>query len=209
MPKMKYWNGTSWIIMDANDADTVDGAHAGTGANNVLKLDSSGKVPVANLPLSSPSAAGAISSADKTKLDGIATGANNYTHPTGDGSLHVPATSTTNNGRFLKAGATAGSLSWSTLAKSDVGLGSVLDYGIATQAEAEAGTSDVKYMTPQRTAQAIQKLAPTPSSTSIALADAGNYYTTKTVEGATQEIGQVLNAMRGSLIASANGLLGT
>lgn len=37
---------------------------------------------------------------------------NNYTHPTGDGNLHVPATGTTNDGKFLKAGATAGSLSW-------------------------------------------------------------------------------------------------
>ncbi|WP_025707303.1 hypothetical protein, partial [Paenibacillus graminis] len=42
-----------------------------------------------------------------------------------------------------------------TLAASDVGLGSVGNYGIATQAEAEAGTSAVKYMTPQRTNQAI------------------------------------------------------
>lgn len=32
------------------DADTVDGAHAGTGADQVLKLDSSGKVPLGNIP---------------------------------------------------------------------------------------------------------------------------------------------------------------
>jgi acyl-CoA synthetase (AMP-forming)/AMP-acid ligase II len=60
------------------------------------------------------SAAGSMSSADKTKLDGIATGATNYTHPTGDGNLHVPATSTTNNGKVLTAGATAGSMSWAS-----------------------------------------------------------------------------------------------
>jgi hypothetical protein len=65
--------------------------------------------------------AGFMSSADKTKLDGVATGANAYVHPTGDGNLHVPATSTTNNGRVLKAGATAGSLSWGTLTAADVG----------------------------------------------------------------------------------------
>lgn len=35
-----------------------------------------------------------------------------YTHPTTDGYLHVPATSTNNNGKYLKAGSTAGSLSW-------------------------------------------------------------------------------------------------
>jgi hypothetical protein len=34
-----------------------------------------------------------------------------YSHPTGDGNLHVPATGTTNNGKVLKAGSTAGSIS--------------------------------------------------------------------------------------------------
>lgn len=37
-----------------------------------------------------------------------------YSHPTGDGNIHVPATSTTNNGKVLTAGATAGALSWET-----------------------------------------------------------------------------------------------
>ena len=64
-----------------------------------------------------------------------------YTHPTDDGNLHVPATGTSNNGKVLTAGATAGSLSWTTinvpvvsvagrtgaitLTKSDVGLANV------------------------------------------------------------------------------------
>ncbi|MDF2841759.1 MAG: phage-related protein [Herbinix sp.] len=39
---------------------------------------------------------------------------NNYSHPTGDGNLHVPATGTTNSGKVLTAGGTAGSLSWAT-----------------------------------------------------------------------------------------------
>lgn len=46
---------------------------------------------------------------------------NNYSHPTGDGNLHVPATGTTHNGQVLKAGSTAGSISWGTLSASDVG----------------------------------------------------------------------------------------
>lgn len=58
------------------------------------------------------SVSGFMSVADKTKLNGIATNANNYSHPTGDGNLHVPATSTTNNLKVLKAGATAGSIAW-------------------------------------------------------------------------------------------------
>ncbi len=36
-----------------------------------------------------------------------------YVHPSGDGNLHVPATGTSNLGRVLTAGATAGSLNWS------------------------------------------------------------------------------------------------
>lgn len=48
-----------------------------------------------------------------------------YVHPTGDGNLHVPATGTTNNGKVLKAGATAGSATWSQLTKIDVGLNNV------------------------------------------------------------------------------------
>lgn len=38
---------------------------------------------------------------------------NNYTHPTGDGNSHVPVTSTTSEGLYLKAGSTANSASWS------------------------------------------------------------------------------------------------
>ena len=57
----------------------------------------------------------AFTDADHTKLDGIEASANNYSHPTGDGNLHVPATGTTNDGKYLMAGATAGSLSWTTV----------------------------------------------------------------------------------------------
>ena len=49
-----------------------------------------------------------------TSWDKIPTG-EVYTHPTGDGYHHVPATGTTNNGKFLKAGATAGSESWENI----------------------------------------------------------------------------------------------
>ena len=48
-----------------------------------------------------------------------------YVHPTGDGNMHVPATGTSNNGKVLKAGATAGSAAWVQLTKADVGLGNV------------------------------------------------------------------------------------
>ncbi|NBD24313.1 hypothetical protein [Paenibacillus glycinis] len=65
-------------------------------------------------------AAGFASASDKTKLDGIAAGANNYVHPSGDGNLHVPATSTSSNGKVLKAGSTAGSAAWGSVAFSEI-----------------------------------------------------------------------------------------
>lgn len=55
-------------------------------------------------------------STEKTKLAGLS----NYTHPTGDGNAHVPATGTSNSGKFLRAGSTAGSGAWTALAKADV-----------------------------------------------------------------------------------------
>lgn len=61
-----------------------------------------------------------------------------YSHPTGDGNLHVPATGTTNNGKVLKAGSTAGSATWSQLTKSDVGLNNVDNTSDATKSVASA-----------------------------------------------------------------------
>ena len=47
-------------------------------------------------------------------------GLTNYTHPSGDGNLHVISTSTSNSGKVLTAGATAGSLSWTSPAAGTV-----------------------------------------------------------------------------------------
>lgn len=80
----------------------------------------SGTFAATLLPAASQTTQGALSATDKTKLDGIAANANNYVHPSTDGNLHVPATGTANSGKFLKAGASAGSLAWATLATSDI-----------------------------------------------------------------------------------------
>jgi len=58
--------------------------------------------------------------------------------------------------------------------KADVGLTSVEDYGVASQAEAEAGSVNNKYMTPLRTAEAIAELAPTPVIATKEEAEAGS-----------------------------------
>ena len=83
-----------------------------TGTSPVVS--SGGRTPAISINAASTSTAGSMSAADKTKLDGIATSATNYSHPTGDGNLHIPANSTTNSGKVLTAGASAGSLSWTT-----------------------------------------------------------------------------------------------
>ncbi|WP_274853277.1 phage tail protein [Bacillus methanolicus] len=45
------------------------------------------------------------------------------------------------------------------------------------------------------------------TGSAISITDNGNYYTSADVEGALQEIGQTLNAMRGDLITSVNNIL--
>lgn len=57
------------------------------------------------------------------------------------------------------------------ITKFSIGLGNVENFGIATQSEAESGTSSTKYMTPERTAQAIRKLSPAPDLSGYATKD--------------------------------------
>lgn len=58
------------------------------------------------------SANGLMSAADKKKLDGIATSANNYTHPSSAGNKHIPAGGAA--GQYLKYSA-AGTAVWASL----------------------------------------------------------------------------------------------
>lgn len=98
------------------DGETVSNTPVGairwSSANGRLEKYN-GTTWEALLPVATTSANGLMSSTDKTKLDGIAENANNYIHPTSDGNKHVPATSTTNGRKGLKAGTTAGVFSWS------------------------------------------------------------------------------------------------
>lgn len=57
------------------------------------------------------SAAGFMSAADKTKLDGVATSANNYVHPTSAGNKHIPSGGAA--GQFLKY-SSSGTAVWAT-----------------------------------------------------------------------------------------------
>ena len=70
-----------------------------------------------------------------------------------------------------------GDKTWQAVTKTNVGLGSVQDYGVATQAEAQAGISTAKYMTPLRTAEAIAALSPAKFMSGTGTFPAGTTYT--------------------------------
>ena len=57
-----------------------------------------------------------FTSADHTKLDGIATGATAYVHPTGAGNQHVPAAGAAGQALLY---ASAGTAAWGTISTSD------------------------------------------------------------------------------------------
>lgn len=122
------------LIVSGSNVVLSDGkryVYTGTGdktlSTNYISV-SAGTVDyseITNTPGSATaSVSGLMSASDKTKLDGVAAGATAYVHPTTDGNLHVPATGTNNNGRVLKAGATAGTFAWGPLTASEVGAAS-------------------------------------------------------------------------------------
>lgn len=66
-----------------------------------------------------------------------------YVHPSGDGNLHVIATGTTNNGKFLMAGSAAGSLSWGTPTNTTYTAGNGLTLSSTTFSLTAPGTLSV------------------------------------------------------------------
>jgi hypothetical protein len=99
--------------MSAADKAKLDGIAAGAQVNAVTSVAGrTGAVVLTADDVAETTANKVMTAAERTKLAGIAAGANNYVHPGGDGNQHIPATGTGNNGRVLKAGATAGSAAW-------------------------------------------------------------------------------------------------
>jgi hypothetical protein len=73
---------------------------------------SGGTTPDIAIPAATALGDGYATSTQISKLDGIEASANNYTHPSGDGNLHVPANGTGNTGKVLTASGTAGVYTW-------------------------------------------------------------------------------------------------
>lgn len=104
-----FWTGTAWKTLESASVDLSLDTRTST-TNPVLNTGGTGFT----LLEATDTYAGLFGALDHAKLSGIAIGANNYVHPTGDGNLHVPANGTTNSGKVLTAGATSGLYTWQT-----------------------------------------------------------------------------------------------
>lgn len=82
-----FYKGAAITANIIKAGDTVTFIYDGT-QYHVISIDRDNNTVYS---AATTSAAGLMSAADKTKLDGIATGANNYVHPSGSGSKHIPA----------------------------------------------------------------------------------------------------------------------
>ncbi|MGC4378412.1 phage tail protein [Fictibacillus sp. Mic-4] len=80
--------------------------------------------------------------------------------------------------------------------------------GIVQLSAATNSTSNTLAATPSAVKTAYDKAVSASTAAGTSITDTGNYFTAEDVEGTLQEIGQTLNSMRGSLIASTNNLLG-
>src|SRR5690554_3964901 len=107
MAKMKYWNGTQWVPLDAADAETLEGLTVSQVRSGTTKTD----VGLGNVDN--------VQQASKTEFDS-----------------HLSEEATQTELGHIK-------------------LSDIPSPEIATQAEAETGTNNTKFMTPLRTAQAL------------------------------------------------------
>lgn len=89
-------NGSVFINHLESNSTTPTSSHKiiGSGATTVVS-DASGNITInstnTTYNVATTTANGLMSSGDKTKLDGVATGANNYVHPTTSGNKHIPS----------------------------------------------------------------------------------------------------------------------
>jgi YVTN family beta-propeller protein len=102
-----FYIGSNLVIHSGNFNTTTLNGHAGSGGSAHA--------------LANATTHGFMSFNDFNKLGTVATSANNYIHPTGDGNMHVPANGTGYNQYVLKATATAGVTQWGIVDWSELG----------------------------------------------------------------------------------------
>ena len=88
-------------------------------------------------------------------MGGPITSTGTISHATGDGFLHVPATGTGNNGKFLMAGTTAGAVSWQAIPTT------------TTPVQAYSNTSSINSTVGTRTDMTGVTVTITPKSTQL------------------------------------------
>lgn len=124
-------SNADWTVVQANIDGAVIGPASSTSGNIATFTGSTGKLIVdsgidASTVVNTVTVNGNGNAITAASISGhqltLTKGAtyNNYSHPTNDGDLHVPATGTTHSGQFLKAGNTAKSFAWATLTKADI-----------------------------------------------------------------------------------------
>ena len=110
---------------------------AGGSTNQILRWKSDGEAQWDNEKSYNDATitnSGLMSSTDKTKLDGIASGANNYTHPAGDGYKHIPAGG--KDGQYLKY-ESDGKAQWADLVIPKYNVVSKTENGLMTKEDKE------------------------------------------------------------------------
>lgn len=90
----------AWVNDKISSYITVVDLALGTRTATTLPITNSAGTGV-TLPVATTTLAGLLSAADKTKLDNIATGANNYVHPTQNPGAHPFATALTQGVKVL------------------------------------------------------------------------------------------------------------
>lgn len=95
---IKYIDAENQTIIRPKTTDSAVSVDRGSNANVPSSATDLNKLVAAlgslafksGIAAATPSVAGLMSAADKTKLDGIETGANKYVHPTTSGNKHIP-----------------------------------------------------------------------------------------------------------------------
>ena len=126
--RLKDNGGGSIYPLTTADAVYVGNTNLSTKLNNLTKSDV-GLNNVENTKITVTS----------SSVSNGTTTFNKYTHPDTAGNKHIPSGGST--GQFLKYGGSSGTASWSSLSKSDVGLGNVLNQEITiTETSVSNGT---------------------------------------------------------------------
>ncbi len=216
--KFEKWNGTVWSNLSTlyeikvRDSDRLNGQAASYYATSDHGHTNA-----------TTSVAGFMSSTDKSKLDAIAANANNYSHPTGDGNLHVPANGTANSGKFLQATGVAGSYVWAnvpTVSLSGLGVNAtaaelnILDGATVTTSELnylEGVSSSVQTQLKTKAPLASPAFTGTPTSTTPDAGDnSGRVATTAFVlANSLQDISFTAGTKLEALAASEVGFVST